>query len=203
MQIQIQNVNKVKVCIATGKQKVSYYIIECVYFIVFCKLVCNNSFILACCPKWKRLQFLCVKRVCVREKCRGPEVAKGPSSCISKQEGAVTLNSLNGGFDSSLQSFLSTLPLLICSIQSHHYGNWVDVSPWLPNWCHAAMSTTDMKVVQQNCCPIIVLAMLWHYCLFLWHLVILFFFFFLIWKIALLKTANISSKACKSNSLRC
>lgn len=70
---------------------------------------------------------------------------------MSPKHGAL----LNSCSDRSLQSFLTTLPLLIPSIQLHHYGNWLDVSPLQPNLCHAATSATDMEVVPHNasCTP--------------------------------------------------
>lgn len=43
---------------------------------------------------------------------------------IAEYEGATTWSSLNASFDRTLQSFLATLPLLIPSIQPHHYGNY-------------------------------------------------------------------------------
>lgn len=47
-----------------------------------------------------------------------------PILSITEYEGATTWSSLNASFDGTLQSFLATLPLLIPSIQPHHYGNY-------------------------------------------------------------------------------
>lgn len=61
----------------------------------------------------------------------------------TKYKGAVTRSSVSVSFSDSSQSFLTTLPLLIPSIQPHHYGNCLDVSPSVPNLCHPAASDTE------------------------------------------------------------
>lgn len=63
-------------------------------------------------------------------KCGEVREAEGSIVSITKQKGAMSWSSLYASIDRNLQSVLTTLPLLIPSIQPHHYGNWLDVSPF-------------------------------------------------------------------------
>lgn len=62
---------------------------------------------------------------------------------FSKYKRAVTLSCVSASSGDSSQSFPTPLALLIPSIQPHHYGNWLDVSPSAPNLCHPAASDTE------------------------------------------------------------
>lgn len=82
------------------------------------------------------------RQTCARRAERGPTAGERSDVPSLPCKGAVTWSRVSASFSDSSQSFLTTLPLLIPSIQPHHYGNCLDVSPSAPNLCHPAASDT-------------------------------------------------------------